>query len=175
MKRDLFFAIIVIVSVLSSCEGTEEPELIKIEYQDWEQTTDEELNYMIPGHMDRYRIIYINNIGTQVQPEEQGGRTVWDYPEGTIIMKEVYSESTIEEGEEPVALTAMIKDSDDPRARGGWVWVMCNIEAGTERVFEEEFCVTCHANANTQHPYGEGNPEAEFRDYVFFPYFQGSE
>jgi hypothetical protein len=30
------------------------------------------------------------------------------------------------------------------------------------------FCVTCHANANEKHPYGDRNPREEFRDYVFF-------
>ncbi len=30
------------------------------------------------------------------------------------------------------------------------------------------FCITCHANANEKHPYGDKNPNEEFRDYVYF-------
>ena len=30
------------------------------------------------------------------------------------------------------------------------------------------FCITCHSNANEKHPYGDGNANEEFRDYVYF-------
>jgi len=39
-----------------------------------------------------------------------------------------------------------------------------------ETVITEEFCITCHGNANESHPYGDKNPNNEYRDYLFFPY-----
>jgi hypothetical protein len=62
----------------------------------------------------------------------------------------------------------MVKEPGDPRAKCGWLWITKE-QGGEERVFEGNFCVTCHANANERHPYFDGNPREEFRDYVFFP------
>ncbi|RPJ03990.1 MAG: hypothetical protein EHM28_14230, partial [Spirochaetaceae bacterium] len=70
----------------------------------------------------------------------------------------------------PTSLTVMIKSPDDPRARGGWLWIVKNPATNRETVMRNQFCITCHANANESHPYGDKNPNREFRDYVFFVY-----
>ena len=71
----------------------------------------------------------------------------------------------------------MIKGPNHPLQQGGWVWVMRNPRTGEETVFDSEFCVTCHADANERRtpddrlPIGVPNPDRAFRDYVFYPYF----
>jgi hypothetical protein len=39
---------------------------------------------------------------------------------------------------------------------------------GTVIIKVGNFCITCHSNANEKHPYGDGNANEEFRDYVYF-------
>ncbi len=64
--------------------------LIPEGYRDWEKTTSEPLNYPIPGHLDHYRIPYINGIGKGVAVATREGRLSYTYPKGTIIVKEAY-------------------------------------------------------------------------------------
>ena len=64
----------------------------------------------------------------------------------------------------------MLKRPGHPQARAGWLWIVKDIPSGKETIISEEFCVTCHANANERHPYGDRNPTEDFRDFLFFPY-----
>lgn len=128
------------------------------------------LNYPIPGHRDNFRIIYINPTGEKLQRNEQDNRIRCEYPEGTIIVKEVYVGADYPETQEqPTQLTVMIKAPQDPKARNGWLWISKDVSSGTENIIDYEFCSECHSNANEPHPYGDGNPDAEYRDYVYFP------
>lgn len=165
----LLLLILVFIPVLTGCSDDEMGYTIPDDYDSWQRLNDIELNYPIPGHESNYRIIYINDIGTGGFTAEQGG-----YPDGTIIVKAVYEGLEPEPGAKPVMLTGMIKDPDHENARGGWVWVMKDVSAASaenERplnVVMEAFCFTCHREANKPHPYADGNPSAEFRDFVFF-------
>jgi hypothetical protein len=138
------------------------------EYKAWKKTTDVVLNYPIPGHMDRYRIPRMNAVGFGAKPSIVGGKAHWDFPEDTAIVKEVYATSKPAPGEQPVQLTIMYKEPGDKRAQGGWLWLTRDLPDGKETVFTGNFCITCHSNANEAHPYGDGNPNEEFRDYVYF-------
>ena len=91
-----------------------------------------------------------------------------EFPEGTIIAKEIYAGSSPEPGAEPTMVTAMVKDPEHPAARGGWVWVVKDLSMGKERIITGDFCFTCHGNANEGHPYGDKNKDENFRDFVFF-------
>jgi hypothetical protein len=159
---------ILALGFLISCGEEEKAELVPSSYEDWRTTTEEELDYPIPGHMNNYREIYINSAGLDYTVEEREGRTHYFFPTGTVIIKEIYDGFDPSEGEPPVQLTVMVKKPEDPRSRGGWLWVMENVETGEEQVIDGEFCITCHSNANERHPYGDGNPDEEFRDFVFF-------
>ena len=64
----------------------------------------------------------------------------------------------------------MIKAPEHEHARGGWLWVVKDLESNEERIIDYRLCFDCHADANDRHPYGDGNPEGEDRDYVFLPY-----
>lgn len=150
---------ILLGALFFGCSEKETTPLLPEEYTSWERTTEEVLDHPIPGHGSNQRIIYINETGTSVPLGGDGSVT---YPTGTIVIKEVYND--------PMVLTAMVKDPENPDARGGWVWLTKNPETGEESLVREEFCITCHANANEQHPYGDGNRDERFRDYLFYPY-----
>lgn len=140
------------------------------EYRRWAQTVPAILSLPIPGHEDNRRRIFINAAGAGAQPQSREGRTVWDYPQGTILLKEIYPGLEGSADDPPVMLTAMIKKPGDPAARGGWLWVVKDLPEGEERIVDWEFCFDCHAGANEPHPYGDRNPAGSFRDYVFYPY-----
>ena len=163
-------AMLVLAAVLLASCG-EEAEQVRIpdDYSSWERTTTRELDYPIPGHENNYRRIYINSSGLDYTVEEEEGQTRHSYPSGTIIVKEVYSGFDPAEDEEPMRLTAMVKRPEDERARGGWLWILKPLGGGEQQIITSEFCVTCHSNANEPHPYGDGNPQGAFRDFVYFP------
>jgi hypothetical protein len=138
------------------------------DYTSWARTTDVVLDYPIPGHENRLRIPRMNSKGFTAAPTRSGGRLAWSFPEGTVIVKEVYASAKPAQGEKPIQLTIMAKEPGDEHAQGGWVWLTRDLPDGKETVFTGNFCVTCHENANEQHPYGDGNPNEDFRDYVYF-------
>jgi len=138
------------------------------DYHSWEKTTNVVLDYPIPGHQDRFRVPRMNHIGFTVRPTVENGKNRWDFPEGTVIVKEVYATPRPAAGEQPIQLTIMVKAPRDPHSQGGWLWITRDLPEGKEAVFMGNFCITCHANANEKHPYGDGNPNEEFRDYVYF-------
>jgi hypothetical protein len=163
-------ALAVFLLLLGSCAGEQKEALIPAaeEYRSWPRTTDTELNYPIPGHENNYRKIYISPDGLDYSKTESSGRVRYSFPPGTVIIKEIYQGFDPPKNEEPMRLTAMVKQPEADRSRGGWIWVMKNTASGKERIITEEFCVTCHSNANESHPYGDGNPREEFRDFVYF-------
>lgn len=162
-----FLAIIILALVISGCADETAETRIPLDYGDWKTTTDIPLDYEIPGHGTGVRMIYINDVGTGVNAATENGRLSYEYPEGTVILKEVYNSSA---DQAPNNLTVMIKDSENPDARGGWIWLNRNYSSGRERLFKDDFCFACHVAANDRHPYGDGNADREFRDYVFYPW-----
>ncbi|MBL8965748.1 MAG: cytochrome P460 family protein [Spirochaetaceae bacterium] len=165
------FAVACALAVAACARGRAPREEIPSGYPQWERTTEVKLDYPIPGHEDRFRVIRINPTGAAYAPPAAETKRRWDYPAGTVVVKEIFASSSPGEGEPPVAVTAMIKAPADSRSVGGWLWIMKDLSKPlpNERVFSDRFCVACHANANERHPYGDGNPTEEFRDYLFFP------
>ena len=155
----------------SSCSQPPKP-LLPSDYKTWEETTHVELTYPIPGHESNYRLPRVNPVGFAYKPTTSQGKNAYTYPDGTIFAKEVYHGlDEPKAGVAPFQITFAVKDTKDPRARGGWIWAVKDTASGQETVITGSFCVDCHANANENHPYGDKNPNAEFRDYVFFPPF----
>ena len=152
---------------LASCSAPPRPAMVPADWPSWRKTTNIELNYPIPGHEDKYRVIRINDLGWNYAAGSTEGRM--DFPRGTIIAKEIYSTSSPKAGDAPSKLTVMVKAPDDPDARGGWIWIVKDLATGGETVMTGAFCYICHNNANESHPYGDRNPREEFRDFVFFP------
>ncbi|MFW6329744.1 MAG: cytochrome P460 family protein, partial [Alkalispirochaetaceae bacterium] len=145
-------------------DGEQEP-LVTGNHENWSRTTTETLDFPVPGHGGGARRIFINPTGETVEPPDSA-QEPWDYPDGTIIVKEIYSSSDPPEDVPPDSLTIMVKDRDHPMSRGGWVWITKSPGSDRETIFTEQFCVTCHANANEEHPYGDNNREGQFRDYT---------
>jgi hypothetical protein len=152
------------------CNGKEQSVFTPDDYDSWESPTDEVLNYPIPGHESNYRIIYFNKTGQSPNIKTENSKKSYDYPAGTIIVKEIYEGLDDPQGKPPGRLFIMVKDPEHPSARGGWLWIVKDVAQNKERIFSEELCITCHTNANEAHPYGDNNTEEEFRDFVFFPF-----
>lgn len=154
--------------LLFSC-SEKELLLIPSRYPLWQRTVDEDLTLEIPGHMDKLRRIYMNETGFEYlgSNPEAGRSGPARFPDGTIVVKEIYESGTAGDGEAPASLMAMVKAAEDDRSRGGWIWVVKNFSTGREQIFEEQFCFTCHGDANRSHPYGDTNPDSLFRDYLF--------
>ena len=169
MKKLPVIACVLFVLSVSACKEKENTAMVPGNHEGWSRTTVVELDYPIPGHESHYRRTYINSIGENFTVSLEDGKTVHEYPAGTIIIKDIYPGLVFENGDQPVMQTVMIKDPEHPHNRGGWVWIIKNLETGTETVMDDLFCLSCHSNANEQHPYGDKNTREEFRDYVFFP------
>ncbi len=170
MKHRIFLTVIAISLIfISSCKKKEVKQLVPDDYKGWAMTATE-LTYPIPGHESHYRQIFINKIGENVKIEKKNGRVYYDYPRGTIIVKEIYPTLEPKKGDKPISLSVMIKDPDNPLSRDKWLWIVKNLKTGKEKVIDYEFCFDCHANANEPYPYGDGNKNGDFRDYVYFPY-----
>lgn len=154
-------------------------DLVAVGYASWRPTTEVVLDYEIPGHMDSLRRIVMNEAGFGFT-EGQAGIS---FPEGTVIVKEILLAGSGDgygagpaygvggaDGSRgrPNMITAMVKAKDDPRAQGGWIWLMKDPESGMESVVGQDLCYRCHLNANEAYPYADGNPAGQFRDFVFF-------
>jgi hypothetical protein len=160
-------ALVALALMGSSCAKQVRQTLIPPDYASWKKTTNVVLDYPIPGHEDRFRVIYIDERGAGVTRRSSGNGRV-EFPAGTVIAKEIYGVSKPGSADEPVMLTAMVKAPDDPQASAGWLWLIKDLASGKENVYTGDFCVRCHANANEKHPYGMKNPDGVFSDYVFF-------
>ena len=166
-SRLRLFVAIVVAALGTACSNAPDQPLVPSSeaYRTWERSTDVVLNEPIPGHGYGLRRIFINETGTTVRPVGDGDVS---YPDGTIVVKEVFGSPEPAPGAEPVMLTVMVKRPDDERSIGGWVWIMKEFPDGEEQILDVEFCLTCHSNANEAHPYGDGNPDLAFRDYLFY-------
>jgi len=162
------FSVLPAFGFLAACTAQRPTVYATPDYHSWKTTTEVVLDYPIPGHQNRLRVPRMNNIGFAAKPILVDGKNHWDFPEGTVIVKEVYATPKPAAGGQPIQLTIMVKAPRDPHSQGGWLWITRDLPDGKEAVFMGNFCITCHANANEKHPYGDGNPNEEFRDYVYF-------
>lgn len=158
-------ALIAALIALTACAAEPEP-LLDIDYAGWRNSTSLTLDFAVPGHGAGLRRIFVNDAGWQARPDADGNVM---YPDGTIFLKEVYASPVPGPDEAPVMLTGMVKSSGGDRSRGDWIWVVRNVADGTETILDEEFCITCHASANEEHPYGFLNQDDTYQDYIFHP------
>lgn len=160
-----------VLLVMAACTSR----LVPADYARWERETKLATTDRIPGHEERFRISYINPTGESVTPTVKDGVRSWEYPVGTIIVKEGYAQAQPPvAGDQPSRVYAMIKKPDDPRAKGGWIWVVREGRGSRESIIDAPYCVDCHSYANQPNPYGDRNPQAEFRDDVYIPYVSAS-
>ncbi|WP_028469143.1 cytochrome P460 family protein [Neptunomonas japonica] len=90
---------------------------------------------------DGYRDVYVNDIGLAVIQ----GTAPYNYPEGTVIVKEQFDDLAAFKAQKPTDLTIMVKlrNGATPDAKN-WGWV-----AGYNAKLEETnaFCSGCHSIA----------------------------
>ncbi len=163
MKVIYLFAAVFFLSFVS-CSPRKDSQFVMGDYHAWNKPVSAALTYAVPGHENRYRIIFMNDIAWNAN---RGGAL--DFPKGSIIIKDIYAGNTVKEGEKPIVATFMYKDPENPEALRGWVWGMKDLVSGVENKMNYDFCITCHDNANEAHPYGDRNPGNLFRDFVFLP------
>ena len=171
LQRALTISLLLSAAVLLmivGCKSESEVNFIPEDYREWPATTDTKLQFPIPGHEDNLRKIYINPQGLEYKKTSEAGTNRYFFPEGTVIVKEIYQGFTPGPKAAPAQLTVMVKKPEHPKAQGRWLWIVASSAEGQENIVENEFCLTCHSNANEQHPYADGNPKEEFRDYVFY-------
>jgi hypothetical protein len=169
----MMFSVLVflLALTLAGCSAS----LVPGDWASWEKVSQTVSIGPVPGHEEAFRTAYLNKTAEATKPAAKDGQSTWDYPKGSIILKAAYNGSAPPgKGESPARLYAMVKNPDDPRAKGGWVWVVRDGANGIESVIDAPFCVDCHGYANQPNPYGDRNPGSEFRDYVFLPYEGGS-
>ncbi len=162
----------VILAFLSACAPSAPKGRVPGDWTSWRKPVTGMLNYTIPGHGDKARVIYVNATGWEYAGKAGSGRL--EFPEGTVVVKEIYASGSPASGEKPVTLDVMIKAPGDPDARGGWLWIVKDMTSGKETVITTNFCQACHANANSSHPYGDKNPQGTFRDCLYFPPMPGT-
>jgi hypothetical protein len=164
--------VLIIILLAAATTAIAAPPLLPANYAAWDRPTTITLNFAIPGHLDNHRVIYLNKIGTTVQPASVSGKVRWDYPKGTIILKEAYAGLLAPAKDaKPIRLYGMVKDPGNPKAKGGWLWVVKDVATKKETIYDSAFCIDCHSYANAKHQYGDKNPNAEFRDGVYYPWF----
>lgn len=156
------------VLVMAGCNNDETVDLIPENFFDWTRTTQETLNYPIPGHGESMRYIYINQTGIE-SVQQTGSTSDLNFSDGSILVKTVHTSSDSPEGENIRSITAMVKDSGNQEAIDGWIWIMVNPSTGKENITQSNTCVVCHETANDLNAFGDGNPEGVYRDYVFIP------
>lgn len=147
-----------------SSSSVEKPKDLYKDYKSWYQIT-KEPNTGDPtgflGGMHRgenaYREIYINSVGES----EHKSSAPYNYPEGTVVVKEQYKNESKWEKGSGAGLTVMVKlaQGESPET-GDWGYIMPNflsfgnpkISKGTGKT--AKFCGNCHL-------YAAGN------DYLF--------
>ena len=75
---------------LVGCQKPPQQRLVPADYRGWTRVPEEPLRYPVPGHLDNARVVFVNPIGTRALSETRDGRVVDRYPEGTILVKEVF-------------------------------------------------------------------------------------
>jgi hypothetical protein len=101
-----------------------------------------------------YREVYVNKVGEEVNK----GQSPYHYPEGTVIVREVYADKKAWEEKTTPALTISIKlkkgaapDSKD------WEYVLIppgeKEQRGRGKSETGQFCTKCHLNAKESNDY----------------------
>ena len=168
----LFLTLVALYVMTGCAERKTAARLDLSNYASWEPTTQTALNFPIPGHESHFRRIYMNKVGMDYRRSKEAAMTTgeaMDYPDGTIVVKEVYGGlENPTPGEQPLNLDVMVKNRTAGDTLGGWRWVVRDFKSGMDMVMIGDFCANCHNGANEKHPYGDKNPNSDFRDFLFY-------
>ena len=140
--------VIIITIFVSACATLGKADKRWIDYQSWTKITEGRVTSGDPtGFLSTvhagpkgYRDIFINKIGIATNQ----GTAPYNYPIGTVIVKEQYMNKAKWEAQESSGITIMVKvaQSDTPRS-DNWHWSVGLTEAAGKNVF----CSGCHSIA----------------------------
>lgn len=128
------------------------------DYKNWTKVTAEgpstgnPTNFLGGVHMgdEGYREVYVNDIAK----ETLMGSAPYNYPEGSVIVKEQYaSKADWEAGRKPAHTVSIKVSQSETATKEDWMWT----DSYKGSVGESEFCAGCHSIAEVR---GNG-------DYVF--------
>ncbi|HIA59843.1 MAG TPA: hypothetical protein EYO00_08220 [Gammaproteobacteria bacterium] len=141
-----------VLAILSACMSTS-PQLgadasAWDNYLSWykvtpEATTGDPTGFLGGVHASTrgYRQIYVNSTGEAVNR----GSASYPYPEGTILLKESFSNEAAQDARRNVELTVMIKlAAGQSPATGDWEYVRPDDARGTGDSGLATFCRDCH-------------------------------
>ncbi len=165
MKKITILLLFSFTLILCKEKAIEEQLTIPENYQKWKQPAEKILDYTIPGHGASARIIYANSEAYNYTETNINDSVKITYPDGTIIIKEVYNKKESIGKSLPV-LDIMIKNSKSADAVNGWLYYM-QTPGGKPELIKGRMCVGCHEAANDPHPYFDKNINEDFRDYLF--------
>ena len=149
-KKTLGIAALAITTavVVTACATFGKPDERWADYKNWTKITDGRVSTGDPtgfiGNVHAgpsgYREIYVNSTGLATNQ----GSAPYNYPAGTVIVKEQYASKAAWEAQKSPDLTIMVKvaDSDQPDA-ANWQWS----PSYTSAPAKNEFCAGCHAIA----------------------------
>lgn len=167
---------IIVIVLLSAClwtascerDGDEAINPIPADYKSWHKPLAKPIEYKVVGHGNSRRIIYANRLALQAgYVEDNFGKQAVSYPDGAIIIKEIYPKKDSGGYESQPQLVAMVKNRAHKQSQDGWLYYSKGQNNPQPKLITSRICSGCHEAANESHPYFDGNPENTFRDYVF--------
>ncbi|MFW5863019.1 MAG: cytochrome P460 family protein [Spirochaetota bacterium] len=139
-------------------------------YRQWKNPVDRVITYPVPGHGEGARLIFANDKSFDPRIKEGNLYDSIIMQDGSVIIKESY-QSKADIGKSDPLVYVMVKDTSVKDAQDGWLYYMKKPNGILQR-FKGKMCHECHAAANESHPYFDGNPKANFRDYLFVPFYK---
>jgi len=161
-SRYMAGALIVATGLLAGCATLSEPfreaDSRWANYKDWTRVTENEVSTGNPTSFlggvhsgdQGYREVYVNDVAK----ETLYGSAPYNYPEGSVIVKEQYANKADWEAKRDPEHTVSVKvSSSETSQKQDWMWA----DTFKGKAKESEFCAGCHSIAELR---GQG-------DYVF--------
>lgn len=163
--------LLIVLFFIASCSEQKTAEFKTPDYKNWKKPFKTGVDYPVPGHGASYRVVYANEIAYLVKRErEQGGRRIYTYLDGSIIVKEVHKSKGDVDRVKP-ALYAMVKNSKATGSAKGWLYYVISPDGKITRI-KSRMCSGCHESANERHNFFDGNIDEDFRDYLFTNFYK---
>ncbi|MFK8082159.1 MAG: cytochrome P460 family protein [Granulosicoccus sp.] len=144
--------IVTVTSLLAGCASLTAPlrdaDPRWADYKDWTRVTADEVSTGDPTgvlggvHMgnEGYREVYVNDIAK----DTLYGSAPYNYPAGSVIVKEQYaSKADWEAGRKPAHTVSVKVAASDTSEKKDWMWA----DSFKGKAKESEFCAGCHSIA----------------------------
>lgn len=148
MKFIIYVALLSLVLTGCALIGGGEPDIRWADYKSWTKIhakpiTGDHTGFLGGLHQGEHgvRQVYVNDVGLDVS---QGGGP-YQYPVGTVVLKEQYKNQAAFDSNKSPDVTVMVKVSDDAaNPASNWAWSRGYTR---EAKVEDSFCSSCHTIA----------------------------